>query len=237
MTKINTITTLTIVSLVFLFIMSYQQFYAEGMTNSEKDYNDLSTQSLPADYQALNQVQDKLRELQQNFDDLQQQQNQLISLNESIVLRNDQHSEVAQDDNEQESKYSDHSNNAQQNLEQILANERITAEENKRMFNQRFDELWYQNADEEEDEYWAGEMEASFSDVQQQFADVEDSSTTMSSPTCGSRSCLVEFTHHDSANMGGSQLIDEAMPIGASQVIFKHIDEGGENKTLAIFMR
>jgi hypothetical protein len=231
MTQRNMTIALVGMLVISLLVVSQVQSYFRLSESSET----LPRERMkPIEQQGENEVINSLRLLQKSIDDLQQRQNHLIASNESLQSRIAQLDDQTMVQPEPYHQADDVQADLERNFEQDLV---YRNEESERKFTQKFDEMWNNNGYEEQDEAWAGEMEASFSDFQQQIEDADSSSITITSHSCGSSSCAVEFTHHGDSDMEQAQFMDDMMPEAASQVMFKEINEGGENKTLAIFMR
>lgn len=99
----------------------------------------------------------------------------------------------------------------------------------------KFDELQNQMLFENYDSVWSSEMEASFTDIEQRLQGFNMHSTMITHKECRSQSCFVEFTHLGEVDR--AQLAGLLAANGAREVMLKPVQEGGVEKTLAIYRR
>ncbi len=183
-------------------------------------------------HEALTQVNDRLRALHESIAYLQQRQSELVTVNEALSQRIDQ-----LDPDAWAPGYADDAVDMEVDVEAIHLQGRMAEEEGARVFEQRFDEMWMQNASEAPDEIWTEEMEASLFESMALIDGEASLSMSVGGVSCSDSACAVEFAHQEGSTVDErSAFLDAMMPPGASEVIYKHVEEGG-GMTLAIFIR
>lgn len=99
---------------------------------------------------------------------------------------------------------------------------------------QHFESLQYLVFSDGYDTAWAEAMETAFGEVEQRLQALDSGATTLSIQRCGARACLVEITYGAAPTDAGPALLAAR---GASEVVFRHVEDGDSRKTLAIYLR
>jgi len=129
--------------------------------------------------------------------------------------------------------YTDTTSRELKSSEQIDQEEiNFTNEENDLV---QFDTLKDNVLQEEYDSNWASEMDTSLANVEQRFKELNIDSIAITNKDCRSNACLVEFAY--SGNIDPSILNSVLAAEGTSEVILKHVSEGDNNSTIAIYKR
>lgn len=88
---------------------------------------------------------------------------------------------------------------------------------------------------EQYDSAWASEMDSSLADVEQRLNTLDLGDISITYKDCRSSSCLVEFSHQD--NTDQSVLSATLAAAGTSEIVLKHINVEGNDKTIVIYKR
>jgi len=88
---------------------------------------------------------------------------------------------------------------------------------------------------EQYDSAWASEMDSSLADVTQRLKALDLGDISITNKDCRSSSCLVEFSHQD--NIDQSVLSATLAAAGTSEIVLKHINDEGNDKTIVIYRR
>ena len=173
-----------------------------------------------------------LEELQQDIQSLLEYQHQLTDENQMLLQRVSQLEQATgQLSTKQESVMSTQDSSDTSTAEVSVQPLRVADPEG----NQVFEDLKSQLLNEDYDDQWGLEMDASFQEIRQRLQDAGMGNVEILEKDCHSESCYVEFSHPSDINT--TVFAAMVIPQGISNIMFDNSSEGDVVITRAIYQR